>query len=80
MGMNCMFRGAGNLLQALQSEEDIVPNCRIEEISCLHDRCDHARKSPIVRVNETIFENASAEVILEAVHTLLIKEDGREEP
>ena len=68
-GTNCTFRGAGNLLHILQSETQIAPYCDIQEISCLDNLCDHAKKSPVVRINDEVFEQASPEVILDALYT-----------
>ncbi len=68
-GTNCTFRGAGNLLHVLQSEKQIAPYCDIREVSCLDNLCDHAKNSPVVRINHEIFEHASPEVILDAIYT-----------
>jgi len=68
-GTNCTFRGAGNLLHVLYSEKQIAPYCDIKESSCFHDLCNHAKNSPIVRINNQIFTNASPEVILDAIFT-----------
>lgn len=67
-GTNCTFRGAAQLLNMLRSEDTIRTHCRIHEMSCFEDRCEHAKKSPIVRIDDDMFEKASAEVILEEIH------------
>lgn len=79
MGVNCTFRGAGNLLQVISSDEGLAPFCKVHELACFKDRCDHAYKSPIVRIDNTYYENASPERILDALYTRI---DGitREEP
>ncbi|MFH2113672.1 MAG: hypothetical protein ABIJ86_04100 [Spirochaetota bacterium] len=69
MGVNCTFLGAGNLLQTILSEKDLTPYCMVRELSCFKDRCEHAYKSPIVRIDKEYFENASPEVILDALYT-----------
>ena len=79
MGVNCTFRGAGNLLQTIRSEKELAPYCTVREMSCFNDRCEHAYKSPIVRIDGEYYENASPEVILDTLYTR-IDEIERVEP
>lgn len=80
MGVNCIYRGAGNLLQIIQSEKDLSLYCRVQEFPCFENRCEHAYKSPLVRIDETYYENASPECILDVLYERLdkIKEQNHE--
>lgn len=70
-GTNCTFRGATQLLTMLRSDDSIRTHCGVHEMSCFENRCDHAKRSPMVRIDGDIFENAQVEEILEEIHRRL---------
>lgn len=68
MGTNCTFRGAAQLMEALRGEEGIQESCTIEEMSCPDKLCDHARRSPVVKIGDNYFFQAKPEEILEELY------------
>ncbi len=73
-GTNCAFRGASQLVEALQAEKDIQEYCVISEMSCPNSVCDHSRRSPVVKINGEYILEAKLEAIMEEVYTHIKKE------
>jgi NADH:ubiquinone oxidoreductase subunit E len=73
VGTNCMFRGASQLLETLQTEEGIKNKCTITEMPCENELCDHSRRSPIVMINDKCYTQAHPEKILDEIYKLIEK-------
>jgi len=72
MGTNCAFRGAAQLVETLLAEEEINRHCTIVETSCLNEKCDHARNSPVVRIEDDYILQAKPEAVLDELHARII--------
>ena len=72
MGTNCAFRGAAQLVETLRADEEINSHCTIVETSCLDEKCDHAKNSPVIRIEDDYVTQAKPEAVLDALHALII--------
>lgn len=72
MGTNCTFRGAAQLVESLLTDEEISRHCEVIETSCLNDTCDHAKNSPVIRIEDDYVTNAKPEVVLGDLHALIL--------
>jgi len=73
-GTNCAFRGASQLMEALQAEKDIQEYCDISEMPCPNSVCDHSRRSPVVKINDDYILEAKLEAIMDEVYTRIHKQ------
>ncbi|MFP4364362.1 MAG: NAD(P)H-dependent oxidoreductase subunit E [Spirochaetia bacterium] len=71
MGTNCAFRGASSVLDALRGEEDIQDNIVIEEVSCIDDKCDRSKNSPVVEIDGKAYLKSKPEIILDEIYRII---------